>query len=490
MRRTEKWEGVGPYLWGNRLMQDEATGDLRLWYIGYDFDGNFYRWGYAQSRDGLHWVKPNLGVEKLGKELASNCLPLGPHPEKGTRSIARDPRPETPSHRRYLGVRFTYEGEFVSFSPDGITWAEYPLNPVWLVPSDIIHVMFDERRNHFTAYFKIWEVSGTQIISNAPAKRFVGYMPSYDLKNANGTAAFSGPLVLFRTNEAAQVIKTNFILRAENQSSDDGGGASLAGAWTAKRVQCWAESDDGIRWRNERVVLAADDKDPPTSNIQYMFVMPYGSYYLGFLTMHDVSGAFRIQLGWSADGLKWTRQWREPWLDIGPEGSFDCGMVLGPADPILFDREMWFPYGGFPIRHDSSSQNWESAIGMATTRLDGFGAWTASESMGELVTQPFVCSGDRLFINADAQGGSLQVEILENGKPLRGFEVNSCRSINTDTLTSPENGWTRWKRRENLASISGKTIQLRFVLKNAKLYSFRVADQKSATLPSPRATKF
>ena len=54
MRRTEKWEGVGPYLWGNRLMQDEKTGDLRMWYIAYDFTGNFYRWGYAASKDALH----------------------------------------------------------------------------------------------------------------------------------------------------------------------------------------------------------------------------------------------------------------------------------------------------------------------------------------------------------------------------------------------------------------------------------------------------
>src|SRR5207244_2920146 len=114
IRRTERWEGVGPYVWGNRLMQDEQTGDLRLWYIAYDFNGNFYRWGYATSRDGLEWTKPNLGFERVGDSLARNCLPLGPHPEKGTRSIARDPRPETPSHRRYLGVRFTYQGEFVS----------------------------------------------------------------------------------------------------------------------------------------------------------------------------------------------------------------------------------------------------------------------------------------------------------------------------------------------------------------------------------------
>src|SRR5213078_3003732 len=101
-------------------------------------------WGLATSHDGLRWTKPDLHA---GKEdgKTRNWLPVGSHPEKGTLAIARDPRPETPSQRRYLGIRFTYDGEFISFSPDGLTWKEYPDNPVWRVPSDIIHVMWDER---------------------------------------------------------------------------------------------------------------------------------------------------------------------------------------------------------------------------------------------------------------------------------------------------------------------------------------------------------
>ncbi|MDB6028236.1 MAG: hypothetical protein JWM68_4459, partial [Verrucomicrobiales bacterium] len=326
MRRTEKWEGVGPYLWGNRLMQDEKTGDLRMWYIAYDYAGNFYRWGYATSQDALHWTKPDLAVEKYAGAFAKNLLPLGPHPEKGTRSIVRDPRPATPSERRYLGVRFTYDGEFISFSPDGIHWAEHPLSPSWFVPSDIIHIMWDDRRNCFTAYYKLWELSGTLVGTNYPVggKPFVAYMPTFDTTNNKGTASFGGPMVQFRANGAAEVVRTNFILRAENQGKDDGGGTSLSGAWAAKRVQAWAQSDDGIHWRNEQLVLRADEQDPPTSNIQFMFVMQRGGYYIGFLTMHDEAGHFRIQQAWSADGLSWHRPARTPWLDVGPEKSFDC----------------------------------------------------------------------------------------------------------------------------------------------------------------------
>jgi hypothetical protein len=217
--------------------------------------------------------------------------------------------------------------------------------------------------------------------------------------------------------------------------------------------------------------------------------MQYGGYYLGFATLHDEAGHFRIQLAWSGDGITWQRPSRAPWLDVGPEKAFDCGMVLGPADPIFREKEMWFPYGGFPIRHDSKQTNWESAIGIATIRTDGFAAWEAGADPGELVTQPFRCDGDRIFVNAGAQTGSLAVEVLdEKGNPVAGFEAQSCRAVTSDTLENESNGWIQWKEHADLRRVQGQKIQLRFTLRNARLYSFRVADEKTMKLPVPRAT--
>jgi hypothetical protein len=490
MRRTEPWEGIGPYIWGNRLMQDEKTNLFRLWYITYDYAGNFYRWGYATSPDGIGWTKPDLGVERYADAPATNLLPLGPHPEKGTRSIARDPRPETPIERRYLGVRFTYEGEYVSFSPDGIAWKEHPQSPSWFVPSDIIHVMWDEPRKRFIAYYKLWELAGTEVTAAGEEKPFLAYMPTFTpTKLPDNKESFEGPVIHFKLSASAEVTNEKFVLRAANQGKDDGGGTSLSGAWRAKRVQAFADSEDGIHWSNEQVVLRADENDPPTANIQYMFVIPYGGYYVGFLTLHDEAGHFRIQLAHSADGLKWHRPSRDPWLDVGPEGSFDCGMVLGPGDPIIGEKEMWFPYGGFPIRHDSKETNWESAIGLAVTRLDGFAAWEAADETGELVTQPFRCNGDRLFVNADARDGEISVEVLdERGTPIEGFDAASSKTVSVDTLAQQDDGWIQWKTEENLSSLQGRQIQLRFMIRRARLFSFRVADAKTMKLPVPRAT--
>jgi hypothetical protein len=497
MRRGDAWEGVGPYVWGTSLLQDEMTRQFRLWYIAYRFSDNHYPWGYATSLDGLHWERPRLDAATAGDQTASNQLPSGPHPDKAARSVARDPRPATPPERRYLGVRFTYDGEFISFSPDGVSWTEYPQNPVWHVPSDIIHVMWDEKRNRFVAFFKVWELVGREVVAGGSANGgaadgvpFIAHLPTFTPKDlGNGTTQFEGPCITFQPPGAAKVEKRTFVLHSGNQGADDGGGVSLSGKWNAKRVQAFAESDDGIHWTNEQLVLKADPADPPTANIQYLFVMQYGGYYLGFATLHDEAGQFEIHFAWSADGITWQRPTRNPWLDVGSEGAFDSGMVLGPANPIFTDREMWFPYGGFPIRHDTKETNWESAIGLATMRLDGFSAWEAGDEAGELVTQPFVCNGDRLIVNADAQNGSLKVEVLdESVSPIEGFDAVSCQMIEADTLADENTGWIKWKDEAGLSKVAGRQIQLRFTLKNARLYSFRIANETTIKLPMPRAT--
>jgi hypothetical protein len=104
------------------------------------------------------------------------------------------------------------------------------------------------------------------------------------------------------------------------------------------------------------------------------------------------------------------------------------------------------------------------------------------------VTQPFRCDGAHLFVNADAQGGSLDVEVLdEKGNLLAGFDAESCRKISTDTLVAEDGAWVQWNGESTLRQLNGRQIQLRFRLQNARLYSCRVADEKSR--PVPRATR-
>ena len=61
-------------------------------------------------------------------------------------------------------------------------------------------------------------------------------------------------------------------------------------------------------------------------------------------------------------------------------------------------------------------------------------------------------------------------------------------SFDRHTDADKNAGWIHWKTEANLSRLEGKQIQLRFTLQNARLYSFRVADEKTMKLPVPRAT--
>lgn len=477
---SEPWEGRGPYTWGTRLLWNPEAHHYDLWYVGFRVEDNHYRWGLAVSADGLTWMKPDLGLETFQGQPARNMLTGGPHPEKAARSVVRDPRPDCPPAQRYKGIRFTYDGEFISYSPDGRRWTEERANPVWRVPSDIIHAMWDPQRHRFVAYFKVWEVTGETPDPSHPTgfRPVVAHFPSFDHHlHADGLTALRGPRIHFHPEAKAEVEDVVLVLRTGHQGPDDGGGAPLTGAWHARRVQAWAESEDWRHWRHEQVVLRTDERDRPDANIQYLFVLYYGHYYIGVLTMHDERGHFEQQFAFSQDGLTWSRPWRGNFLGLGPPGAFDSGMVLAPTDPILAETQMLFYYGGFDtVHHAPMTRPWSAAIGRAVLRRDGFASWDSDPGRsGTVVTQPVTTTGHALWINADAGVGRVRVEVLDDeGHVIPGFEGRHCQPLTEDTARfrhclAP----IQWRPDAYLAGLAGHPIRLRFQLENARLFAFR-----------------
>lgn len=88
-----------------------------------------------------------------------------------------------------------------------------------------------------------------------------------------------------------------------------------------------------------------------------------------------------------------------------------------------------------------------------------------------MLTKPLVFSGDRLVINyATSAAGSLRVEVQDmEGQPFPGFSLSDCREIIGDEIERP----VTWKGRQDLRQLSGKPVRLRFVMKDADLYSLR-----------------
>jgi hypothetical protein len=89
-------------------------------------------------------------------------------------------------------------------------------------------------------------------------------------------------------------------------------------------------------------------------------------------------------------------------------------------------------------------------------------------------TTPLRIAGGRLALNyATSAAGSIQVEVLdESGAPIGGFGRQDMAPLFGDEIEA-EVRWTS----ADLASLKGRVVRLRFVLKDADLYAFRSAER-------------
>ena len=106
-----------------------------------------------------------------------------------------------------------------------------------------------------------------------------------------------------------------------------------------------------------------------------------------------------------------------------------------------------------------------------TLRIDGFVSVTAPLGGGELITKPLRFAGNRLMLNYSASAaGSIQVEIQDAaGQPIPGFTLADAPEIYGDSLAQA----APWKEGSKLDSLASQAVRLRFVLKDADLFSFQ-----------------
>jgi hypothetical protein len=88
-----------------------------------------------------------------------------------------------------------------------------------------------------------------------------------------------------------------------------------------------------------------------------------------------------------------------------------------------------------------------------------------------MVTRPIVFEGSELVMNySTSAAGSVQVELQDaQGAPLPGFALDDSEIMYGDSLEQP----MLWKNSPDLGAWAGTPVRLRFVLKDADLFSQR-----------------
>jgi hypothetical protein len=124
-------------------------------------------------------------------------------------------------------------------------------------------------------------------------------------------------------------------------------------------------------------------------------------------------------------------------------------------------------YGNYPADASKTPR-----LRRAVIRVDGFVSVNAGYAGGEMLTKPLVFKGAALVINYSTSAvGSMKVEVQdEHGVPILGFGLAEATEIYGDEIERA----VSWKQGADLSRLAGRVIRLRFVMKDADLYSIRI----------------
>jgi hypothetical protein len=166
------------------VLQD---GDVyRMWYRGhrYIIDTPPLRQAqgevvcYAESKDGIHWEKPKLGLFEFNGSKDNNIVWLG-GPEAHNFAPFLDRNPACPKEQRFkaIGGTITSKGLLTFYSEDGIHWHRLSETPVVTEGAFDSHntCFWDAQENRYTMYVRYFseaEFKGLRSIGVAFSKDF------------------------------------------------------------------------------------------------------------------------------------------------------------------------------------------------------------------------------------------------------------------------------------------------------------------------------
>ncbi len=407
------WEGnTSAY---HTVFQD---GELfRMYYRGSHYDektgkGRGERACYAESADGIHWTKPELGIvfyNSVGFDGSkrNNIIWSG----VGSHDFApmKDANPDCKPDEQYKALARGEGGLYAFKSADGVHWSLIGDKPVITKGAfDSQNLAFwDPVRRRYVDFHRGFR-NGVRDIMTATSDDF---------------RHWSEPVWLEYPGAPAEHLYTNQILPY---------------------------------YRAPHIFLGFPKRFVPTRRA----------------VEHPFPGVSDGLLMTSRDGRKFHR-WGEAFIRPGLQKErWICrnnmtawGILVTRSDvPGTPDELSIYSAEGYYTGESCQLRRF-------TLRIDGFVSVQAPLKGGEMVTKPIVFDGKGLAINfSTSAAGSLRVEIQDaEGRPMPGFALADSAEIFGDELARV----VTWKGGSDVSKLAGKPIRLRFVLKDADLYALQ-----------------
>ena len=466
LRRDRPWE-VYPHFNTTVSMIRDSDGKFRCWYL--DFCQSSFASGgtgalyeprlcYAESTNGIDWDKPALGAIVIDGHSTNRVAWDGPHGDPIAFSVIRDladPDPQRRYKMAYLPEKFNVNlpkrsttahahslGLCIAYSADGINWVQEPSNPVSLIwGSDVLSLVYADVLGRYVIYGRAHYAAET---GNPNTDQwFTRYYPAQPY------------------------------------------------GWIPKRAIYRLESEDLIHWSLPQRVLAPGAYHNLDDQFYSIAYFRLGRYHCGLMPVfHTVENTKDTELVYSHDGIGWHHYARGPWVVPREPGAWDEFQVDTVIPPVRVGDQHFIFYGGADFHHDWAAvgkvqgldtteadlpvSERHEALGLAVLRADGFVSLDSGLREGIICTKPFFSTGEKLIINARCGAkGYVEVEVADPlEEPWTGFTRDDCDRFTGDAVDHV----VTWQGRSAVNTVLGYT-RLCFYLRDAQIYSFRVADE-------------
>ena len=406
------------YYRGNAGFQDGTSGEVTC---------------YAESADGKSWVKPKLGLHEINGSKDNNVMLANLVPYTHNFAPFIDHRPGVPKEQRYkalAGLGGKSGGLSAFVSADGLHWQKMQDKAVITKGAfDSQNVSFwSDAEQCYVAYFRIftgggideksWKPKGVRWVSRATSKDFIHWTDAVQM-------TCDQPLV-----DHIYISQTHPYFNAPH----------LYIATAARYMQGKAVLDE-----QAKKALVPDTKaySALIQDCSEAVLMTSRAGTTAF-NRNFMEGFVRP----GTDFRNWTSRSNYP----------ACGVVqTGKAEMSVYVE-----------RHYGQSS---AMLQRLTLRIDGFASLHADYAGGEMTTKPITFTGKALHLNlSTGAAGSVAVEIQDaEGKPLPGFTLDDCKALSYDDIDHV----IGWKAGSDVSALAGKPVRLRWVLKDADVFSFR-----------------